>query len=184
MRIHIKSIATIKRFILMVVLLGVYNNLQAQNTPVDIASLEVWYAADSVSIASGKVDTIFDMSSNNYHLYQSNATYQPVSQTDTILNNNNKLVFTSDYLSCENMDFSFTDSITIISLYKQNNYNGGIRFYQHSTDGLFNNDKTGFANFGYADAINVMHGNGNPPRTQYVIGASGFIYPVILTSIH
>jgi hypothetical protein len=81
-------------------------------------NLRLWLRADSVEIVNDKVATWYDLSGNDFHLTQDNATYRPT-YADSVLNNKPAVRFdgSNDFM-LNNFGQIFSQPNTIFIVYK------------------------------------------------------------------
>jgi PKD repeat protein len=145
---------------LLIVYLG-YSQIPTNN-------LKLWINADSVSLNSGYVDTLYDLSGNNNHVAQSVLSNCP-SFADSISQLNNYPVISfagsNDFMSCDfGENFSIPNTFFIVWTKSNNSLSyawseiGG----SHRTDLFFNNNTVGLSK----TAGNDINYNQNIPFTN------------------
>ena len=105
---------------LLLTLLAI-SGLAQHDLPVDTASIQLWFSADSNMISTGdKIDTLYDLSGSNNHAIQANSANQPLIVTNNdLLNNHSTISFNGSTSFFDLMSGYNFDSATVFCVFKK-----------------------------------------------------------------
>lgn len=150
-----------------------------------INGLELWISADSVHLNGSFVDTIYDLSVNKKHAFQTNSANQPL-LTNSILNAHKTLQFDAidDYLTLPSVDYKTVFVVARLNESPSTNYRGllGGLSSSYSVGGYLLNSFNGTNDIALGSSFSffsLANKNGIPttplgnftPINQYWIGS-------------
>ena len=128
--------------------------------------LIAWYSSDSLFATNLAVDTLYDISGNGYHAAQANSSYRPTLDTANKLNGYNTIRFDSDNLKVGSMDLSSDSAVSIVSVVEKTEAGSLMRYYEHSTGGVFGGYFRGISTMEYSGELYTLHTDAGSLRSE------------------